>query len=234
MKVEEKIARASHRALSWPKSEIEEEVAEQTDRHVPERSQSETREAGDELIDLETSRAGASSSYSSLKAAAKLSRQSTETLWDDKWFEGEDGDDDDDDDERSFVQRMMNPYAVKKPEPIAKPAMPSKVNGEPKTPTQPYTDGHRGLSPTTSLPPSSGRSPRSAKLTPVVSYPEVPGMPILGERMSEVPAPLASTSEVGLRKSIEERISPTKQKEGTGGDRSSFGDSVSRIDTQQA
>lgn len=219
-------------AMDEPKSETEEEVAEQTARQVPDRRQSETREARDELAALETSRDGASSSYSS-KTASKLSRQSTETLWDDKWFDGEDGDDSDDIDERSFVQRMMNPMPVKKPEPTYQPATPAKANGEPTTPTKPYTDGHRGLSPTTSKSPGPFKSTQATKLTFEAANPEMPGMPAPAERMSEEPETLGNTAEIGLRKSVEEQISPTKARGSGKPSRSSFGEPVSRMDTPQ-
>jgi hypothetical protein len=193
--------------MDAPIPETGEEVAEQTDLKVRERTQSETREAGDELATLSVVRDGASSSYSSNKTARPMSsRQSG--MWDDSYFEG--SDDDDDVDERHFVARMINPnMAPKKPEQSYQRPVSSQSNGAHNTPAMAYTDGHRGLSPTTSKFPESPRSGKMAKANV--------DDPIIANRLVEEPEPLGSTAGVGLRKSVDEQVlrSPTKAKGGS-------------------
>lgn len=194
--------------LDAPIPESGEEVGEQTALQVAARTQSETREARDELAALKAAQDGASSKRSS-NTRQTLSRQSSRSsaMWDDAYFEG--SDDEDEVDERNFVARMLNPHtpSVKKPElsyqPLGSEAM---SNGSPRSPTTPYTDGHRGLSPTTLRSPESPRSGRNAKAA--VSD------PVVASRLVEEPEQLGSTSELGLRKGVDEQIaqSPTKSK----------------------
>ena len=210
-RVEHEAARDRAKSLSDPVPETGEEVDEQTDRDVPNRTTSEIREARDELGNLSTAHDGASSSYSS-KAVPMLSRQNS-GMWDDSYFEGEDGDDDDDVDERNLVQRFLNPHqpssaavaAVKKPEATyQRPDSSHSSKSAPRTPTMPYTDGHRGLSPMTSKSPASTKSTfDSANVDPVITGSIV-----------EEPEALGSTADVGLRKSVEEQVSPTKAQGG--------------------
>jgi FtsZ-interacting cell division protein YlmF len=206
-------ARERAKPMDAPVPETGEEVAEQTELKVAARTQSETREATDELAALKVVKDGTSSSRSS-KTLKTLSRESS-GMWDDAYFEG--SDDDDEVDERHFVARMLNPHAqpVKKPEQAyQRPSSESKssANGAPRTPTTPYTDGHRGLSPTTSRSPGSTGSGRRGKAN-IVDDPMIAG------RLVEEPEPLpsGSTSGLGLRKSVEEQVAqappnPTKAK----------------------
>ncbi|KAF2488063.1 putative serine esterase-domain-containing protein [Neohortaea acidophila] len=189
--------------MNKPIPETGEEVAEQTARQVPERTASEVREARDELADLETPREGATSSYT-LKPSSVHSRSSTGT-WDDEWLEGDD-DDDSDVDERNLVQRLINPMAVKKQQPSPQPAKQRKANDEPpSTPSQPYTDGHRGLSPTTLRSPRSG----AEAVKPTFNSADV-------ERVASgtrgVPEARGSTADVGLGRKVEDQTSPTKSR----------------------
>ena len=198
-------ARERAKPIDAPIPETGEEVAEQTDLKVPERTQSETREAGDELAKLSVVIDGASSSYSSKALRPMSSRQSG--MWDDSYFEG--SDDDDDVDERHFVARMINPnMAPKKPEQSYQRPVSTQSNGAHNTPAMAYTDGHRGLSPTTAKFSESSRSGKMAK----VSVDD----PIIANRLVEEPEPLGSTAGVGLRKSVDEQVlqSPTKAKGG--------------------
>ena len=194
-------ARERAKPLDAPVPETGEEVAEQTALKVPERTQSERREAKDELSALKVLRDGTSSTRS-LRTLKTLSRESS-GMWDDAYFEG--SDDDDDVDERHFVARMLNPHAqpVQKPEKTYQRPSSSKssANGAPRSPTTPYTDGHRGLSPKTSKSPESTRSSKSGKANVVDD-------PMIASRLVEEPEPLGSgnTSELGLRKSVEEQV----------------------------
>ena len=200
-------ARERAKPMDAPIPETGEEVAEQTDLKVPERTHSETREAGDELAKLSVVRDGASSSYSSNKALRAMSSRRS-SMWDDAYFEG--SDDDDDVDERHFVARMINPnMAPKKPEQAYQRPVSSQSNGAHNTPSVAYTDGHRGLSPTTSRFPESPRATKMAKANV--------DDPIIANRLVEEPEPLGSTAGVGLRKSVDEQVllSPMKQKGGS-------------------
>lgn len=202
---------ARERALPMdePMPESGEEVAEQTAKHVPERTQSETREARDELADLEVVRDGASSHHSTY-LIPPLSRQNS-SLWDDAYFEGTD-DDESDVDERNLVQRLINPMHLKKPEKAYQPASPpstSKSNGTPRSPTSPYTDGHRGLAPISPTSPSAAKSAAATK--PSFSTADIES-PVIASRYSEEPESLGSTAKMGLGKSVEEQVSPTKGK----------------------
>jgi hypothetical protein len=203
-------ARERAKPMDAPMPETGEEVAEQTDRVVPERTTSETREARDELADLRVSRDGASGSYSSLTTRV-LARQSS-SMWDDAYFEGSDGDegDDSDVDERNFVQKMINPMQQpKKPEQSYQPPSDSKSNGAPappRTPTTPYTDGHRGLAPIS--PTASTKSPPSTRST----FDSGNVDPVVTNKLVEEPEAIGSTASLGLRKSVEEQVSPKRAK----------------------
>jgi hypothetical protein len=139
-------ARERAKPMDAPVPETGEEVAEQTALKVPPRTQSETREARDELAALQFVQDGTASQRSS-KTLKTLSRQSSRSsgMWDDAFF-NEDDDDDDDVDERHFVARMLNPHApaaVKKPEQAyQRPSSSSKSNGEQPRLEEEYSKPH--------------------------------------------------------------------------------------------
>jgi hypothetical protein len=208
--------------MDKPLPDTGEEVQDQTAKRVPERTQSETREARDELADLKVLKDGTIGSYTSNKP--KLDRQSS-AVWDDAFFEGSDGDDSDQDD-RHFVNRLINPRPLKKPEQAYHRPDSAKSNGVPTSPRAPsYTDGHRGLapiSPTSSKDPRSPASVKSAASTkPTFDAAEVEPL-VATDSLVEEPAPLdnsneqspGSTAEVGLRRTIGdlgEQMTPTKK-----------------------
>jgi hypothetical protein len=203
-------ARERAKPMDAPIPETGEEVAEQTARVVPERTLSETREARDELADLSIVRDGASSSYSS--TVRPLSRSSS-GMWDDSFFDVEDGDDSDVD-ERNLVQRIINPMAPKKPEQIYQPES-SKSNGAPpapRTPTTPYTDGHRGLAPIS--PKAAKPSPESTRSTASTrsTFDSSNVDPVVASNIVEEPQALGSTSSLGLGKSVEEQVPSSPKK----------------------
>ncbi|KAK3703811.1 hypothetical protein LTR37_014257 [Vermiconidia calcicola] len=205
-------ARERAKPMDAPLPESGEEVREQTDRSVPERTMSETREATDELASLNAVRDGASSTFSSHRPPPLL-RQSS-GVWDDSYFEGSD-EDESDVDERNLVSRMLNPMAPKKPEPAYQPASPTSMKSKgsprpspptsPRTPTAPYTDGHRGLAPTSPTTHSRSKSGASAKSTFDNSGSTEP---VVSSKLVEEPETLGNTAEVGLRKTVEEQVSP--------------------------
>lgn len=206
-----------------------EEVDNQRDKQMPPRTQSETREARDELADLGSSRDGAQSSYSSKTSNNRGLYRQDSTVWDDSYFEGSDGEDSDAVDERNLVAKILNPNApVKKPEPSYRRHEASSSGDAPSTPVSPsFTDGHRGLQPTS---PRSPRSPKSAKevksstptkksTKPTFESEDVE-QPVMTGKLVEEPEPLKSptaSADVGLRKSVEEQVSPSiaKAKEGS-------------------
>ena len=208
-------ARERAKPMTEPMPESGEEVAEQTDRVVPERTKSETREARDELATLEVVHDGTAGSFSS-KTIKALSRQSSGE-WDPAFFEGSDGDDSDVD-ERNFVSKMINPMAVKKPEQVHQRPGSAKSNGaptSPRTPTAPYTDGHRGLAPTSPTASKSPASPRSAASTKS-TFDSASVDPVVASKIVEEPEALGSTTELGLRKSVNEQVSPSKARTAMG------------------
>ena len=207
---EDEPARDRARAIDEPIPETGEEVAEQTDRDVPERTQSEIRESRDELTDLTVPRDGASSSYSSTMVPQQSSRPDSGS-WDDAYFDGSD-EDDSDMDERNFVAKMINPMPPKKPEQVYQRPTSSKSNGAPKTPITPYTDGHRGLAPISPTSPKTLGSVNSPSSTKSTFNSANVDEPVVAKRFVEEPESLGSTAEMGLRKSVEEQVSPTKTK----------------------
>ena len=187
-----------------------EEVQGQTTLKPPKRTESETREAQDELTELHGSK------QNSLNSKPRLDRAGS-AVWDDALFEGPD-DDDSDIDERGFMQRMINPHRAKKPEEAPADASPSSSTRSPSTP---YTDGHRGLAP---ISPSSTKSPRSASGSASLKTPPAVKStfdaadverPVVSNALVEEPETMdspGSLAEVGLRKSISEQLSPSKSK----------------------
>lgn len=211
---EDEPARERAQPIDAPVPETGEEVKNQTSKQVPGRTQSETREARDELADLKVPRQGVDGSYSSNRM--RLDRQSS-AVWDDSFFEGSDGEEDSDVDERNLVQRLINPVPPKKPEPAHHKPESSHNAGVPMTATTKYTDGHRGLapiSPTSPKTPGSVRSAASTQPTFDSANVEWPSTPVLTDRLVEEPQALqespGSTAELGLRKSIAEQVTPSK------------------------
>jgi hypothetical protein len=119
------------------------------------RTQSELREARDELTDLQASMTSSGHSLvrknSARSSIAPLSRDGS-GVWDDAFLEDSDGEDSDTVDERTLVARILNPNSSRtKPQP----GHPFPVEDDDATPTatkplqSPFMEGHRGLSPTT-------------------------------------------------------------------------------------
>lgn len=203
-----------------------EQVNSQTDKQIPPRTQSETREARDELKELNVSKHGVEGSYSSRKTP--LSRQES-VVWDDSFFEGSDGEDSDAVDERNLVARLINPNAPpKKPESVYhRPASSSHSGGSaPSSPISSFTDGHRGLAPTSPTSPRTPKTVRDVKAsTPSKASQkstfdsEDVETPVVASSLVEEPEPLVKTpqspgstaAEMGLRKSVEEQVSPVKK-----------------------
>ncbi|KAK5128448.1 hypothetical protein LTR85_003116 [Meristemomyces frigidus] len=218
---EEEPARERAEPMDAPMPETGEEVKNQTAKQVPSRTQSETREARDELAELKVPKHGAEGSYSSTRSKLTREKSSGSAVWDDSFFEGSDGEDSDTD-ERNLVQRLINPMPPKQPEPAyhrpsAKDTPGS--NGAASSAFPVYTDGHRGLAPT--LPtspktPGSAKSAASTKPTFDNVGAEAPRTPVVSDTLVEEPETLqpspGGTAPVGLRKSIAEQVSPTKSK----------------------
>ncbi|KAI9704521.1 MAG: hypothetical protein M1820_005595 [Bogoriella megaspora] len=196
------------------------EVKGQEDKHSPSRDASEMRERRDELGDLQpptTFDAIISNSHSSHFTPKSLRREDSAAAeaWDDAYFEGSDSSDDASSDGRTAFQRFLaqptgkreprrhsvqpsgnrsSPESKKSPLSALKnnePAAASESNVttpvKPKLETEsPPVEGHRGLGVMTS--PTSPKRPGSK-----------------GSKKSEPRSP-AGTSEVGLRKSVEEQI----------------------------
>lgn len=213
-----------------------EEVAGQTDKSVKPRTQSETREARDELTSLTVQQDGVArsnskisnpgSSYSS-SGSGRLSRQES-AVWDDAYFEGSDGEDSDAVDERNLVARILNPNTPgpKKAESIYRPESSASASSSPEKPRSPpaaiYTDGHRGLAP---ISPTGSRfktakevkaaSPKQAAKS-TFDAGDVDSPRSITGNLVEEPVPLSPTSpgslaaDMGLRKSVDEQITPTK------------------------
>jgi hypothetical protein len=127
------------------------------------RTQSEMREAQDELTDLQDSTTSGGMSISRKSSVrsniAPLSRDGS-GVWDDAFLEDSEGEDSDTVDERSIVARILNPNSGRtKPQP----GHPFPAEDDDATPTatrplqSPFMEGHRGLSPTTT--PTTPSSP---------------------------------------------------------------------------
>lgn len=235
---EQEPARERAPPMDNPVTATGEEVREQTALNVPPRTDSETREAKDELTDLRRSHDGVSSTYSSTTSRSKTLSRPSSAQWDDAYFEGTD-DDDSDVDERNLVSRLINPMPLKKPEQAYQPPSPSEkrsVVGTPRTPTSPYTDGHRGLSPTFSKSPGS-KSAASTRSTFDAAN-DVEETPIVAGRLVEEPERMGSTAEMGLRKTVGEQVavtgatgSPSKKRpRSAGGSSAGAGDGIETVD----
>lgn len=205
---EQEPARERAPPMEQPVTATGEEVIEQTALRVPPRTDSETREAKDELTDLSRSHDGASSTYSSTTSRGKTLSRVGSAQWDDAYFEGTD-DDDSDVDERNLVSRLINPMPLKKPEQAYQPNSPTTPNrssvlgaSTPRTPT----DGHRGLSPTFSKSPAS-RSEKSTRSTFDAASEVEAETPIVAGRLVEEPERMPGTADArGLGKSVEEQV----------------------------
>ncbi|KAL1589146.1 hypothetical protein WHR41_02318 [Cladosporium halotolerans] len=188
-----------------------EEVYDQSRQAPPPRTNSETREAQDELTAL-------SASHQSSTSVKRLSNTGS-GVWDDAVFEGPD-DDDSEIDERGLIQRLVSPGALKKPEQSYQPS--SRSNGAPRSPSIQYVDGHRGLAPVspTSSKPKATQGAESGSLRSRASLktnvePEDLEPPVVSGSLVEEPEQMEqSTTDVGLGKTVHEQVgsSPKKAK----------------------
>jgi hypothetical protein len=180
-----------------------EEVAGQTRKAPPSRTESESREAQDELTSLSASQRGGEN----LKQRPE---QSMSGVWDDAIFEGPD-DDDSETDERGFIQRMVSPGALKRPEQSYQPSSPptSRSNTSARSPSIQFTEGHRGLvpsSPTSTTSKSTRRVSMKSSVEPGDAAVETPAV---AETLTEEPESLespANVADVGLGKSVHEQV----------------------------
>ncbi|KXL47019.1 hypothetical protein M433DRAFT_153184 [Acidomyces richmondensis BFW] len=214
---EEEPARERAQPMDVPVPKSGEEVKDQTAKTVPERTQSETREARDELADLIVAQSGAVSSYSS-KAGSVTSPVSS-SGWDESYLEGSD-DDDSEVDERSLVQRIINPMSSSNARKV--PRKPEKAYHRPgggsrddtaadSLPTSPVTDTHCGLGITVSTSPRTARSGAEPN-QPTVGNANIgeSHTPVVADSIVEEPEPmdtsLWSTANLGLRKNVLEQV----------------------------
>lgn len=211
---------AIDRAQGAKVGEAGEEVKGQVERKPPPRNASEMREAKDELAPLETATTGAE--------RMKLNREDTGT-WDDIYFDGgSDDDDEGDDGYAAKVQRFLHhPKGVEKKDAEAT-TLPNRGQGsrswaaDNRDSAIHSTDGHRGLAPTTLRTPSRPQpqtvlsddsangefAPRlTTKPQSVSSLHAVPTTPDSKGKQN-------SAIDVGLRKSVEEQVSPPRMRHG--------------------
>lgn len=189
---EEEPARERAKPMNTPVSKDGEHVKGQIDREGSPQTESEAREARDELADLNVPREGADQSASSRGlSSAQPSERRESAVWDDSFFEGSDDEDSDAVDERNLVARIINPnYALpRKAESSLTSSPPTKKRA---SPSGNFTDGHRGLAPT---------SPKSSKevVKPTFSSGDVEEPIIVEEPESLLPAtPGSSVAAKGL------------------------------------
>lgn len=204
---EEEPARERAKPMNAPVSKDGERVKEQTDRTVSPRTHSETREARDELADLDVVREGADHSASSrgLSSIPPMERKES-AVWDDSFFEGSDGEDSDAVDERNLVARIINPnYALPRRADSTPPSSPPKKR---VSTGASFTDGHRGLAPTS---PKSQKDGKQA-VKPTFESAEVEE-PVVAETIVEEPeimvptSPGSSVAAKGLGLKLEEAAS---------------------------
>ncbi|OQO01254.1 hypothetical protein B0A48_12807 [Cryoendolithus antarcticus] len=191
-----------------------EEVHDQTAPRGPKRTDSENREAQDEVTELSNSQHGSASSKYRLERAGSA-------VWDDSLFEGPD-DDDSEIDERGLMQRILNPHPPRVPEQVYTPPGSVSAQGG-QEPVVAYTDGHRGLAPVSPTAKKGSRvvsgqgtggSKSEASVKPTFDAADV-DKPVVAESLVSEPESLdgpGSIAEVGLRKSVEAQISPSKKK----------------------
>ena len=196
-------------------AETGEEVQRQSDRAPPKRRASDMREDKDELKPLETSANGA--------MKHKLNPQGS-AVWDDIYFEGSDDEDDEDESYAAKVQRFLNLNRAGGNRPSSSDGATWVGGGSPNTPKQSSdttitptkrtsSELHRGLGPTKSREPYSPRISTS-NVTPTLSPSSANGE-FTGKTLTEEPPAMqaeesvvGNTAEVGLRKSVEEVVSP--------------------------
>lgn len=213
-----------------------EEVTGQTRKMPPSRTESESREAQDELTSLSASQRGGEN----LKLRPE---QSMSGVWDDAIFEGPD-DDDSEVDERGFIQRMVSPGALKRPEQSYHPSSPptSRTNGSARSPSIQFTDGHRGLAPssptsTTSKSKSTRQVSMKSSVEPEDAAVETPAV---AETLTEEPESLetsANLADVGLGKSVHEQVGSPKsarEQQDQGNRRASVVEDVARASVGSA
>ncbi|KAK3117077.1 hypothetical protein LTR53_001882 [Teratosphaeriaceae sp. CCFEE 6253] len=225
---EEEPARERAKPMDEPVSaDGGEQVRDQTAKGPPPRSNSEMREARDELKDLHVSKHGMEGSWSSKtghSGAPKLRRQDSmgSVIWDDTYFEGSDDDEDaSDHDDRMLVQRLINPHVPTKPEPVH--------HRSPDTaPSSPITDGHRGLGPRSPTTPSARAVSSTVTGSPSSSRAEAGSAagalsPVISNDIVAEPEPLVTSpggfgstaTGLGLGKSVPEQVgvgSPARPK----------------------
>lgn len=193
-----------------------EEVKGQSERQPLRRRASDMREDRDELKPLQTSATGATKH--------KLNPQGS-AVWDDIYFEGSDEDEEDEEGYAAKVQRFLNfNQSDGGGTTWVGGGAPTKQGSDStiKVPKQRQsTDVHRGLGPTKSREPYSPRVSTSSKMAPVVSPSSANGQ-FTGKGLTEEPPKMDteesllndpkrnSTAEVGLRKSVEEAVSPPR------------------------
>ena len=185
-----------------------EEVAGQTKKAAPARTDSESREAQDELTSLSVSQRGGES----LKLRPE---QSLSGVWDDAIFEGPD-DDDSETDERGFIQRMVSPGALKRPEQSYHPSSPptSRSNGSARSPSIQFTDGHRGLAPSSPTSTTSRSTRRVSMKSSVEPEDAAVETPAVAGTLTEEPESIETSpnlADVGLGKSIHEQVGSAKR-----------------------
>ncbi|KAK4570304.1 hypothetical protein LTR86_002384 [Recurvomyces mirabilis] len=244
---EDEPARERARPLEEPLDDGGEQVHDQTARTPPpERSRSEMREARDELVGLEVPKGGMRGSNSSkgpgMKAGGLRGGVEREdslgsvgaggVAWDEAVWGDEEGDDDTDVDERTLVQRLINPQVAS-----VRVQVPEKAHVSPEAEGRrqsgglvsssrgsgvAYTDGHRGLAPTS---PTSSRTPVSVKssaavrtgLDAGVADVEAPVTPVVDDHLVEEPQGMGegspgSAAVLGLGKSVEEQVGAVSRK----------------------
>lgn len=189
---EEEPARERAKPMTEPVSKDGEHVKEQTARKVAPRTQSETREARDELADLDVVKEGADHTVSSRGLSSKPSMERKESaVWDDSFFEGSDGEDSDAVDERNLVARIINPnYALPRKADSTPPSSPPKKKA---STAASFTDGHRGLAPTS---PKSSRATGKQAVKPTFDAGEIE-QPVIAQGIVEEPESMMPTSPGG-------------------------------------
>lgn len=172
-----------------------EQVQGQSAKQPPRRKSSDMRENRDELGGLDKS----VENIAKLDTRHKLARENS-MLWDDSYFEGSD---DEDEDDAGFVQRFLSgPKAGHKHHNHRNVSQPHSSPSGP-------SDGHRGLRPTSPTVSKGRADAEDGSPVPPVLTDKLTGEP------DEIAAPSVgdnSSVEMGLRKSIEEQMSPPRKK----------------------
>jgi len=218
-----------------------EEVRGQRDRREPERSDSEMREAADELRPLREAAAtggqgGSGGGSGSGTRRHHLAREDS-ALWDDSYLEGSESDEDDDVDNWNPIQRFLSPLPRKR-----KPADHhdgGQQRGQAQNQTQGTSEVEIAEFLTAEPPAMEGSASQSRGLPTFSSTPATPSKeeaaqqheadsdsaeaaePVIDAKLTESPQSTTSsvhggTTELGLRKSLEEQLgtSPTASTQG--------------------